>query len=62
MSRYLRLGKQQFLIYRMILQKPSTPLAVHNKWVKLQPEGNWEFCDPYTFFNLYKRWLERENK
>ncbi len=62
MARFLKPHKPQFLIYRMILQKPSTLLAVRDKLIETHPEANWEFCDPYTFFDLYKRWLERDNK
>jgi len=62
MARFLRPKKPQFLIYRMILQKPGTLLAVRNRLAEMHPEGNWEFCDPYTFFDLYKRSLERAER
>lgn len=62
MALFLRHRKPQFLIYRMILQKPSTLLAVRDKLNERIPEANWEFCDPYTFFDLYKRWLKQGNR
>ena len=62
MARFLRPKKPQFLIYRMILQKPGTLLAVRNRLAEMHPEGTWEFCDPYTFFDLYKRSLERAER
>jgi len=55
-------SKSLFLIYRMVLQKSNTLLSVRNKLVELHPEENREFCDPSTFFDLYKHWLEREKR
>ncbi len=50
--------RPQFLIFRMILQRPSTVAAVMER-VKANHEGlSLEFCDPYTFFDLYKQHLE----
>lgn len=50
----------RFLIYRWILQSPSTMKAVRDRLNREYPEHAWEFCDPYTFFDLYKRSLEGE--
>ena len=51
-------GEPQFLIFRMILQKPSTVAAVRERLKATHGERHWEFCDPYTFFDLYKQHLE----
>ncbi|HPC15687.1 MAG TPA: GxGYxYP family putative glycoside hydrolase [Candidatus Hydrogenedentes bacterium] len=55
MAHFARSGKPQFLIYRMILQKPSTLAAVRDRLETKYPEHRWLFCDPYTFFDLYRR-------
>ena len=47
--------KPQFLIFRMILQKPRTVKAIRDLLVRDYSEHAWEFCDPYTFFDLLKR-------
>ncbi len=59
MARFAKPEKPQFLIYRMILQRPSTLKAVQDQLRKDFPDQHWEFCDPYTFFDLYKRSLEQ---
>ncbi|HOE66300.1 MAG TPA: GxGYxYP family putative glycoside hydrolase [Candidatus Hydrogenedentes bacterium] len=48
----------QFLLFRMILQTPSTLRAIRDGLCEKYPDRNWEFCDPYTFFDLYKRSIE----
>ncbi len=55
MARFARPEKPQFLIFRWILQKPSTIKAVRDLLAREYPGEDWEFCDPYTFFDLYKR-------
>lgn len=50
--------KPQFLVFRMILQKPSTVAALYEGLKATHSEQNWEFCDPYTFFALYKQSLK----
>lgn len=52
--------KPQFLIFRWILHKPSTQKAVRDALKASFPEHAWEFCDPYTFFNLYRRHVQGE--
>jgi len=59
MAFFAKQDKPQFLIYRMILQKPSTVLAIRDLLQQSRNQHNWEFCDPYTFFDLYKKFLER---
>lgn len=48
-------SEPQFLIFRMILQKPSTVAALAERLKAEHPERHWDFCDPYTFFDLYKQ-------
>jgi len=57
MARFAKPEKPQFLIYRMILQRPGALKAVYDRLEQDFPEQNWEFCDPYTFFDLYERSL-----
>jgi hypothetical protein len=59
MASFAKPGMPRFLIFRMILQKPSTVMAVRDLLVAKYPERCWDFCDPYTFFDLYKRSLEQ---
>jgi hypothetical protein len=58
MARFAKPEKPQFLIYRMILQRPGTVKAVYDQLRQDYPEHLWEFCDPYTFFDLYKRFID----
>lgn len=58
-AQFARPDKPQFLIFRMILQKPSTVKALRDLLVRDYPDHNWEFCDPYTFFDLLKRSLSK---
>jgi hypothetical protein len=51
-------GEPQFLIFRMILQKPSTVAALAARLKAEHPERQWDFCDPYTFFDLYKQHVD----
>ncbi|MCC6489000.1 MAG: hypothetical protein IT364_15985 [Candidatus Hydrogenedentes bacterium] len=60
MVRFAKPEKPQFLIYRMILQRPGTVMAVRDHLNADYPDARWEFCDPYTFFDLYKRSLGAE--
>jgi hypothetical protein len=50
-------SEPQFLIFRMILQKPGTVAALAERLKAEHPERHWDFCDPYTFFDLYRRHL-----
>lgn len=50
----------QFLIFRMILQKPGTVVALLERLKTTHPERAWDFCDPYTFFDLYRRHMNGE--
>ena len=51
--------KPQFVIFRMILQRPSTVASLEERLRELFPERDYAFVDPYTFFDLYARSLER---
>lgn len=59
MASFAKPKRPRFLIFRMILQKPSTVMALRDLLVEKYPEHGWDFCDPYTFFDLYKRSLEQ---
>lgn len=59
MAIFTRAKKPQFLIFRWILQRASTLKAVRDLMVETYPEKQFEFCDPYTFFALYKESLEK---
>lgn len=59
MEHFVKTAKPQFLIFRWILQKPGTMKAVRDLLVQAHPGQQWEFCDPYTFFDLYKKSLEK---
>lgn len=52
--------KPQFLMFRMILQQPATLHTLRGLLNERHGEHNWEFCDPYTFFDLYERHLKGE--
>ena len=56
MARYAKPEERpQFLIFRMILQTPSTLIRLREHLNRDYGQFNWEFCDPYTFFSLYER-------
>ncbi len=57
MAHFARPKKPQFLIFRWILQKPGTMKGVRDLLVEKYGDQQWEFCDPYTFFDLYKKSL-----
>jgi hypothetical protein len=61
MAHFAKPAKPQFLIYRMILQKASTLVAVRDRLAVQYPDQQWEFCDPYTFFDLYRRAQRNES-
>ncbi len=50
--------KPRFLIYRWILQRPSTMKQVFELLKAQYAKEEWVFCDPYTFFDLYRRSLD----
>lgn len=58
MASFARKGKPRFLIFRWILQTPSTLEKVGAIMAEKYPEHAFEFCDPHTFFDLYRRSLE----
>jgi hypothetical protein len=60
MARFAKPDKPQFLIFRWILQKPDTMKKVRDLMIARHGDQNWEFCDPYTFFDLYRRSVEKE--
>ena len=53
MAAHARNHQPQFLIFRLILQKPGTVAAIRDILMRDHPEVQWQFCDPYTFFGLY---------
>jgi len=59
MAGFAKPGKPQFLIFRWILQKPGTVKTVRDLLRQSYPDPQWEFCDPYTFFDLYKIHLKQ---
>jgi hypothetical protein len=58
MAAFAKGPKPRFLIFRWILQRPSTMKAVRAKLRVNYPDEDWEFCDPHTFFDLYERHLK----
>jgi len=60
MAHFAKAGKPQFLIFRWILQAPTTMKGVYELLQKDYGKENWEFCDPYTFFDLYRQSLEKK--
>lgn len=59
MSAFARPKKPQFLIFRWILQSPGTLKTVRDLMVQRHGDANWEFCDPHTFFDLYRQSLKK---
>ncbi|MCC6142691.1 MAG: hypothetical protein IT368_02680 [Candidatus Hydrogenedentes bacterium] len=55
MARFARGTFPRFRIYRWILQSPTTMKRVYETLQANHGEEQWVFCDPYTFFDLYKR-------
>ncbi len=55
MAQFAKPEKPQFLIFRLILQTPSTVLRLRDQLERDFAQQNWEFCDPQTFFALYKQ-------
>ncbi len=60
MAHFAKKKKPQFLIFRWILQAPTTMKGVCELLQKDHGKENWEFCDPYTFFDLYRQSLEKK--
>ena len=60
MAEHARDRLPEFVIYRMILQKPGTVAELRELLEESYGDRNWEFSDPYTFFDLYKRYREGE--
>ena len=58
MYQFLRGNKPRFVIYRWILQSPTMLETVSRLCQERHPEEDWVFCDPYTFFGLYRKYLE----
>ena len=58
MARFAHGGRPRFLVFRWILQTPSTMKQVKHALDELHGEHQWEFCDPYTFFALYREHLQ----
>lgn len=54
--------KPAFLVFRWILQTPTTMQQVMDALRARHGDQNWEFCDPYTFFGLYRDFLKRRGK
>lgn len=55
MNHFCQGDKPRFVIFRMILQRPSTVLALRDRLREMFPERDYAFVDPYTFFDLYAR-------
>ena len=60
MAGFAKPDKPQFLIFRWILQDPTTMKGVCEALRKDFAKEDWEFCDPYTFFDLYRQSLEKK--
>ncbi len=60
MAGFAKEEKPQFLVFRWILQSPTMLKNIMAAMDEYHPDHNWEFCDPYTFFDLYRRHLEGE--
>lgn len=59
MAGFAREPKPQFLVFRWILQTPTTMKQVYENLQARHGADNWVFCDPYTFFALYRENLKR---
>lgn len=59
MAGFSRADKPQFLVFRWILQTPDTMRQVMESLRERHESHQWEFCDPYTFFSLYRTCLKR---
>ncbi len=60
MAGFAEADKPQFLVFRWILQTPTMLKTIMTAMDEYHPEHQWVFCDPYTFFDLYRRHLEGE--
>lgn len=58
MAAFAQPDKPQFLIFRWILQSPSMMEKVASLIQERHEAEEWVFCDPYTFFGLYKEHLK----
>ena len=61
MARFSPKRKPAFLVFRWILQTPTTMQQVMNALRARHSEQHWEFCDPYTFFGLYRNFLKQRS-
>ncbi len=61
MAAFAKGPQPQFLIFRWILQKPSTLKSVQDLLAAKHSDKSWCFCDPYTFFDLYRRRLNGDS-
>ncbi len=61
MAGFAREKKPQFLVFRWILQTPTTMKSVYESLQSRHKEHNWVFCDPYSFFALYREYLKTGN-
>lgn len=50
-------SKPQFLVFRWILQTPTAMKKVHESLLARHEAHDWVFCDPYSFFALYRKYL-----
>ena len=60
MASFAKASKPEFLVFRWILQTPSMMKKVYHDLLEGHGEHDWVFCDPYTFFALYREKLERD--
>ena len=54
---HLKGNRPAFILFRLILQKPSTVKTLQERLLALHPDKEWVFCDPYTFFDLVRQHL-----
>lgn len=62
MATFVGNKRPRFLIFRWILQTPSTMKQVMTSLQERHEAQQWEFCDPHTFFTLYREYLNTGGK
>lgn len=60
MAHFSSVTKPQFLVFRWILQTPTTMKLVYENLQERHGDQSWVFCDPYTFFALYREHLKKQ--
>ncbi len=59
MAAFVKGSGPRFLIFRWIIQRPSTLKKVQDLLAARHADKPMQFCDPHTFFGLYKRFLNQ---